>query len=124
MALLQYIGVALGSVVFISVASFIWPKVTNQPRPDPLTQVREVVIKTSLGQQMANVLGVTDESDITPVNPGTFVAKQTNNAVTAVQKSAQRAITSRVIQQLAGQFDQLPEDQKQEFQKMICDPVE
>lgn len=124
MALVQYIGVALGASVFVSFASLVWPKLTSQPRPQPLTQVREVVIQTPLGAQVANVLGVTDEVNVTPVHVGTFVAEQANAAVVTVQKSAQRAVTSRVLHQLAGQFDQLPEDQKVEFQKLVCDPVE
>lgn len=122
MALLQYIGVALGSAVMLSFVSLIWPKVTVEPRPKQLTQVRNIVIQTPVGKEAARVLGVSDESNIEPASIGELVAQQANMAVTTVQKSAQRAVTSRLITQLAAQFEQLPKDQQQEFQELICEP--
>ncbi|KKU80876.1 MAG: hypothetical protein UY08_C0007G0014 [Candidatus Gottesmanbacteria bacterium GW2011_GWA1_47_8] len=42
--------------------SIIWPKFSNQPRPEPLEQIHNVVKDTSLGKSFATILGVSSQS--------------------------------------------------------------
>lgn len=122
MPLFQFIGVAIGASVFVSFASLAWPKVTSQPRPEALTKVRDVVMQTQMGQGMAQVLGVTDESQVTPVNVNDVVTSGTNAVVDTVTKSAQRAVTAKLVETLSKQFNTLSEEDKHAFRAQICVP--
>lgn len=123
MPLFQFIGAAIGGSIVIVFASLIWPKVTSDPRPEALTKVRDMAIQTSAGQNLAQVLGVTEESGITPTSVGDIVTVGTNAAIDAVTKSAQHAVTTRILESLAKQFNDLPEDEKAAFRAEICQPV-
>lgn len=122
MPLIQYVAAALGSAVVISIASLVWPKVTAQPRPKQLTQVREMVMQTQVGQNMAQVLGVTDEASVKPMSVGEFVQEQATAVVSNVADSAQHAVTSQVLVQLSRKFNELPKDQQEQFRAFICVP--
>lgn len=120
MPLIQYVAAALGSAVVISIASLVWPKVTAQPRPKQLTQVREMVMQTQVGQNMAQVLGVTDEDSVKPMSVGEFVQEQATAVVSNVADSAQHAVTSQVLVQLAKKFNELPKEEQDQFRALIC----
>ncbi|MBP9813665.1 hypothetical protein KBC80_00595 [Candidatus Woesebacteria bacterium] len=120
MPLIQYVAAALGSAVVISIASLVWPKVTAQPRPKQLTQVREMVMQTQVGQNMAQVLGVTDEASVKPMSVGEFVQEQATAVVSNVADSAQHAVTSQVLVQLAKKFNELPKEEQDQFRALIC----
>lgn len=122
MPVIQYVAAALGSAVVISIASLVWPKVTTQPRPKQLTQVREIVMQTQVGQNMAQVLGVTDEAAVKPMSVGEFVQEQATAVVSNVADSAQHAVTSQVLMQLAKKFNALPKDEQEQFRTLICAP--
>ena len=122
MPLIQYAAAAIGSAIVISIASLVWPKVTAQPRPKQLTQVREIVMKTQVGQNAAQVLGVTDEASVKPMSVGQFVQEQANVVVTNVADSAQHAVTSQVLLQLAKKFNELPKNEQEQFKSLICVP--
>ena len=122
MPLIQFVGAAIGSAVIISIASLAWPRITTKPRPPALSKVRDIVIETKVGKEVADVLGVADETNVAPVNVGTLVASEGSTIVSNLGTAAQNAVTSKLIEQLTSQFDKLPEQQKAEFQKRICQP--
>lgn len=122
MPLFQFIGAAIGGSVVIAFASLIWPRVSSDPRPPALTRVREMVIETPVGANLAQVLGVTDESAAEPISIGSLVTSGANAVVDTVAKSAQRAVTNRVLETLATQFNGLPEEDKAAFRAQICAP--
>jgi hypothetical protein len=122
MPLFQFIGAAVGASAMVTFASLLWPKVTNQPRPEALTRVRDVVINTQIGQGIAQVLGVTDETNVTPVNLNDVITTGTNTAINTITKSAQRAVSSQLLQSLAKQFNELPEEEKATFRAQVCEP--
>lgn len=124
MPFFQFIGAAIGGSLVIVFASFIWPRVTTDPRPEALTKVREMAIETQAGYNLAQVLGVTDESGIQPTSIGEVVTNGTNAAIDAVTKSAQHAVTTRILESLAKQFNDLPEEEKATFRAQICAPVQ
>ena len=124
MPLFQFIGAAIGGSVVVVFASLLWPRVTTQPRPEALTKVREMAIQTPAGLNLAQVLGVTDESGIQPTSINDVVTTGTNAAIDAVTKSAQHAVTTRILESLGKQFNDLPEDEKATFRAQICAPVQ
>lgn len=123
MRFIQYIATAFGSAFVVSFVSLIWPRVTTQPRPQPLTQVREMVLQTEQGKRLAEVFGVSDESKVRTQSLGEFVSQQTNTVITNVADSSQRAVINQMLTQLADKFNQLPDDQKKQFQSLVCQPV-
>ncbi len=122
MPLFQFIGAAIGASLVMSVASLVWPLVTTQPRPEALTRVREVVLQTAAGQGVAQVLGVTDEQNAGPVNVQETITNGTNIVIDAVAKSAQHAVTARVLESLVKQFNGLSEEDKASLRAQICVP--
>ncbi|MEK7533263.1 MAG: hypothetical protein AAB542_02405 [Patescibacteria group bacterium] len=122
MPLFQFIGATIGASVVISLASLVWPKVTSEPRPEALNRVRDVVMRTQVGQGVAQVLGVTDETGAAPIDVRSAAVTGTNMVIDSVTKSAQHAVTTRLMESLAKQFNGLPEEDKASFRAQICEP--
>lgn len=51
----------------VAVASLLWPKFITKPEPAALSEVRDTVHGTEVGQTAANLLGVTDKN-VQPVD--------------------------------------------------------
>ncbi len=122
MPLFQFIGAAIGASVAISVTSLVWPRVTREPRPEALSRVREVVMQTQVGQGVAQVLGVADEAVVQPLDVNSAVTSGATYIIDSVTKSAQHAVTARLIESVAKQFNELSEEDKASFRAQICVP--
>jgi hypothetical protein len=122
MTLIRFIGASIIVLIAVSFASLIWPVVTDQPRPQILTQVRDYVIRTPYGFRAAAVLGVSDERNVTKMSLGSILSGAAGNAVSAIEKKAQEAVAQRVADQLSRQFEQLPTAEKTRLQQIICSP--
>jgi len=123
MQMFRIIGAVVGGALILAVVSVVWPRVSNDPRPDALTKVHDVVLETPLGQNLENVLGETDDATGAPLSIGAAVTTGTNAVVDAVTKSAQHAVTSKILESLAGQFQRLTEEEKDAFRAQVCEPV-
>jgi hypothetical protein len=113
--------VAVTSLVTGSIA---WPRLTTASRPQLLQSVHDVAIKTSIGQQAANVLGVSDETNIQPVNFGQVFNSVLDTAKNAAQKRMQTVIVGNAVNQLSSQFEKLPREQKEQIQQILCKPLD
>ena len=122
MGIINFIFAFIVAGVVLSGVSLLWPKLTTQQRPAVLTQLRSAVIKTPLGNEMAQVLGVTDETHTEPINVSSAAASVVSSLTATVEQKAQQAVAERVAQQLVKQFDQLSADQKKQIKEMICKP--
>lgn len=119
---IQFLAVLIGATVSIAGASLLWPKLTTEPRPKPLTEVRKVLMQTPVGQQAAGILGVTDEAAVTPINVSSVASTLVAGVVANVGQKTQEVVTRGAVQQLLRQVDQLPTDQKQQIQEALCKP--
>lgn len=124
MVLLQFLGAAFGAFAVVSFISIAWPRLSSDPRPEALTRVREAVIETSPGRSLSEVLGVTDETAVSPVSINSLVASGTNAAIDMVTKSTQKAVTGKILETLGTQFETLSEEDKASFRAKICTPTE
>lgn len=124
MPIFQFIGAVIGGSMVMVFTSLLWPRITSEPRPEALTKIREITIETSVGQNLAAVLGVTDEAGITPTNVNDVVTTGANVAIDAVTKSAQHAVTTRLMETFIKQFNDLSEDEKATFRAQICAPIQ
>lgn len=121
-AVIQFVLALAVFGVTVSGGSLVWPKITRVPRPEVLQQVHDVVVRTPQGAAMAQVLGVTDENNIEPVNMNEVAGGVWDEIKKAAEKRAQAIMMAQVTQQLKNQYEKLPEDQQQELQEIICKP--
>jgi hypothetical protein len=112
------------ATVTIAGGSLAWPRITTQPRPRLLQDVKNVVMKTSVGKDTATVLGVTDEKHVAPINLGAVAAGAVGQVKTAIQNRVQAVIVGNAVNQLHQQFERLSPDQKKQIQQSICTPLE
>ena len=112
------------ATVTIAGGSLAWPRLTKQPRPKLLQDVKNVFIKTPIGVQTANILGVSDEAHVKPVNLGSVAAGAIGEVKTVVQNRVQAIIVGNAVNQLHQQFERLSPDQKTQIQEIICKPLE
>ena len=117
---MNFIFALIVSVVTVAGGSLLWPRLTTQKRPPIIQQVHDAVLKTPIGEQSANVLGVSDEAHVKPLNAGEVVAGIVGAAEGAVQSRIQTIIVKNAVNELTSEFDKLPLDQKQEIQQAIC----
>ncbi len=106
----------------MALASLLWPRFSDQPRPAALNQIRDMVMRTPLGFQTATVLGVSDESNLQRFNMQSTMGDLTASAASAVQQRAQTILTIQAVKQLSQQFKQLPPDQQEQIKQIICQP--
>jgi hypothetical protein len=114
------LAVAVASLVSGSLA---WPRLTTVTRPKLLQEVHDIALTTSIGKQTANVLGVSDETNIQPLNIGQMTYSLVDSAKAAIQKRAQTVIVGNAVNQLNSQFDRLPTEQKKQIQEILCKPL-
>lgn len=120
MQTVRIIGAVIGGACIVAVLSVVWPIFSEDPRPEALTRVYGAVIETPLGQNLESVLGVASGE---PLSVSSVVTTGTSAVVDAVTKSAQRAVTSKILESLAGQFEHLTQEEKEEFRALICEPI-
>lgn len=129
MLVLEYMGPTARFILALTVAvtalgsgSLLWPRLTDEPRPKLLQDVHDLVLRTSVGQNAANVLGVSDEATVQKINVGQMVAGAVGNAKTAVQKRVRTVVVTNAVNQLNRQFDNLSDDQKTYVREAVCEP--
>lgn len=117
-----FIALIVASLSVIG-GSLVWPRLTPQPRPPVIQQIRDTVVKTSIGKQSASVLGVTDESHVQPVSVGEVVGGAIGMVERAVQQRIQTVVVKNAVNEISRQFDKLPKDEQEQIQQIICKPV-
>jgi len=100
--------------------SLVWPKFTSYPRPEPLTQVRNMVLTTDIGKNIAQTLGVQDEQAIQPIDVGTVAGAAISSAAADVQQKASSAVTREIIVQIVKKIETLAPGEQQAIKEQIC----
>jgi hypothetical protein len=81
-----------------------------------------MVIKTAVGQNAANVLGVSDEANIQRLDFGQMASSAVSGAKMAVQNRVRTVVVTNAVNQLNHQFDNLSDEQKTYVRQAICEP--
>lgn len=116
----RFLGVLIFSTIVIVVVSFLWPKFTLQPRPEPLSWVRSFVASTSVGPQIATVLGVLDEQSVESINMADAASQVANNITESTINTVQRLAFTRVATQLLRYYKNLSPEEQSYIQTAIC----
>lgn len=109
--------------VTLSGGSLVWPRITSAPRPKLLAQIHDSVVKTQAGAHAAQVLGVSDEKNIQPINLGEIAGGAVNAAKNAAAARIQTIIMAQVTDQLTNRYNNLSKDQQHTLQQIICKPT-
>jgi hypothetical protein len=122
LGMIKYILVALITIAGISVLSIVWPRFFKQDRPELLKQVYNLVRSTPAGNQVNDVLGVTDQIEVVPTDFKTYSLNLLSQVTNSVENQAQNLIVKQALLQLVNQYQKLTEDQKKQVQQLICQP--
>ncbi|MBI5448836.1 hypothetical protein HY948_00805 [Candidatus Gottesmanbacteria bacterium] len=122
MGAVHFIFAFLAAGITIIAGSLLWPKITVNSRPKPLQEVRDVVVQTSAGKNVAEILGVADDLSVKPVNVSSAASAVVTNIITTIEKGSQEIVTRQVFEQLVRQIDQMPTEQKKQIQDAVCRP--
>jgi hypothetical protein len=118
--IIQFIIAVMVATTSLAGGSLAWPRLTTQTRPKLLQEVHDVVMKTQAGKQAANVLGVSDETSVEPINIGQILGSAIEGVKMSVQNRVQTIIVGNAVNQLRAQFDKMPENQKEQIQQILC----
>jgi hypothetical protein len=118
---MQFVLALAVATTSLASGSLIWPRLTTQARPKLLQDVHDIVLKTQAGKQ---VLGVSDEAHVEPINPGQIVSTAINGVKTAVQNRVTTIVVGNAVNQLSSQFERLPREQKVYIQEALCKPID
>ncbi len=131
MLVLEYMGPTARFIIALSVAvtalgsgSLLWPRLTDQPRPKFLQDVHDLVLRTSVGQNAADVLGVSDETNVQKINMGQMIMGAVGNAKIAIQNRVRTIVVTNAVNQLNRQFDNLSDEQQTYVQQAVCEPTQ
>jgi len=118
----QFIGAFIFSSVALIGGSLVWPVVMKQERPPILQTVHDEVIKTDIGRNAEDILGVNTGPIDVPQTVGSVSANVVNQVGNAVQQKVESVVTDRIIEELVKRFDTLPPSNKEEVKAIICKP--
>jgi len=118
--ILKFIISLVSTLTVVAGTSLVWPKLTNYPRPEPLTQVRNMVLTTDIGRNVAQKLGVQDEQAVVPVDVGSVAGSAISSAAANVQQKASDAVTREIILQIVKKIETLAPDQQESIKEQIC----
>ena len=110
------------TAVTVAGGSIAWPRLTNQPRPEPLEQVHAIVKDTQLGKTFAQVLGVTNEQSIEPINVASEASKLSESLIKAAQARAAKIVVTQAVRKLVSQIGNLPPEEQAQIQELLCTP--
>lgn len=118
--LLRYLLVFLSAAGVVAGASLVWPRLTNRPRPEPLTKVRDAVVSTQQGAKAAEILGVENDAAAEPINIASMASSAVSAAVNAVEDRARATVIKGIAEQVMGEVAKLPEEEKVSIKELIC----
>ena len=116
----KFVLTLITSLVVVSGASLVWPLLTNQPMPELLGKVRELVIQTDAGKQTAETLGVTDTEGVEPINISSVAASAVSTAVTNASEKVQETATKEIIIQVVKKIETLDPESQTVIKEVIC----
>jgi hypothetical protein len=119
----RFIMAVTVAITALGSGSLMWPRLTDRPRPTFLQTVHDMVRKTSVGQNAANVLGVSDEANIQKIDVGQMASSAVSNAKAAVQNRVRTVVVTNAVNQLNMQFANLSEEQQTYVRQAICEPT-
>ncbi|MEK7141623.1 MAG: hypothetical protein AAB800_03710 [Patescibacteria group bacterium] len=121
--IIKYVLVAGVSAGVVALTSLLWPRFTGKPEPKALESVRNTVLGTEIGQNTADLLGVS-QGNMTPINLSDAVSSVAGVVTSSVEQKVAQIVSDQVATQVVKQYNQLPIPQQDRVMEMICKPKE
>ncbi len=122
--LVSFFTAAAATGVVMVGTSLLWPRFTNQKRPEVLQAVHDTTLSTGVGKEAAKVLGVDNEETIKPLSVNQLAASVSGAFIAIVAEKTKEIVATQVSTQIVNQYMQLPQPQKTQVQELICKPKE
>ncbi len=117
----KFLGVFGGALLVCCFVALIWPRFSPSPRPKPLQQLHDFLLTTPVGQNAANVLGVSDDQTVLPLTPQSISQQIINNIHTRVSD----VVITHAVREISKRFRDLPiQDQEkviEQFTKAVSE---
>jgi hypothetical protein len=106
--------------VVLSVVSIAWPRFTTAKRPAPIKDIQSAVKDTPFGVSVSQVLGVSDEVSLRPINIADTANGLKDWMITQIQNKAEAIVVKQAVDQINTRFNALTDDQKSILKQAIC----
>ena len=121
-AIVQFVIAAVVAAVSVTSGSLLWPRFTDQPRPQVLERVKEAALTTEAGKNAALVLGVSDEKQIQKIRIDQMIVSGIDGVKNSLTARIETILVTQAVRELSRQFDKLPADQRTYIQEALCKP--
>ncbi len=118
--MVRLILMVVSGLFFVALLSLAWHRLTPTPRPMILTAIRSSFLKTPLGLELSNVLGVSDETQNAPLDPAEIVKNAREKTLESINQRFSFVLTTQAIRGLLSRFDELSEEQKSVLREYVC----
>lgn len=118
--MIRFLLAALSASIVVIGVTFAWPRLTTQPRPEAMQKIYETVADTSIGKNVASVLGVSTEATATPINVASVAGTVTNSFIQNLEEQAGQAATRELIIQVVKKIETLGPAQQEQVKQAIC----
>lgn len=118
--LVRYLITGILAAVATVGAAIFWYRVTDRPRPAALDKVHEIVVNTTAGRQLSEILGITDTPAEAPVNLASAGATLVGSVAGAVKERVTEAATTTIVRELLRQYNRLPGSQQEVIKETVC----
>lgn len=107
----RFLFVLIIVVLSVTCLTLMWPRFFETPRPQALDRLNTILRGTTVGQQAANVLGVSDEQSINRLSPQVVLSE----SVQASRNYVTDVIITHASRLIIDRFSSLPEAQQQKI---------
>lgn len=115
----KFVSVVGIGIIVVSLLSLLWPRITNQPRPEFLSRYRSFLLATSVGQQAATVLGVSNEASVAPFS----LTTASDSVRTVVKQRVNDVILTHAIREISKRFKELPAENQSKVLEALTTAV-
>lgn len=117
--MVKFVSVFGITLLLLMLVTLMWPRFFDVPRPGPLASLNAFLRNTPVGQNTANVLGVSTEDSVQKLTPQSIVASV---VTTAEQRALDVAIT-HIVREITRRFRDLPKEHQKRILEAIGDSI-
>jgi hypothetical protein len=89
-------------------------------RPAPIKTIESAVKETPFGQQISQVLGVSDDGQVKPIDVKAEATQLKDWIIVQVQNKAEAIVAKQAADQISQRFNALNDQQKSILRQAIC----
>jgi hypothetical protein len=111
----KFVSVFGIAVLVLLLATLLWPRFSDTPRPQPLARLNSIIRGTPAGQNVAAVLGVSTEDTVQKITLQSIVG----SIVTTAENRAIDIAVAQIVREISNRFRNLPQEHQQRILEAI-----